>query len=83
MMATFATICLLSVIYLLGTVLAFTDGGEYQPYIGGLSKAMLAGVTKDSLRDGAREAVLGDAGKHRLAEAADVGLVFAAVGEGE
>ncbi len=50
LMATFATICLLSVIYLLvGYSLAFTDGGEYQPYIGGLSKAMLAGVTKDSL----------------------------------
>ena len=32
-----------------GYSLAFTDGGEYQPYIGGLSKAMLAGVTKDSL----------------------------------
>ncbi len=29
------------------------------------------------------QAVLGDAGKHRLAEAADVGLVFAAIGEGE
>jgi Amt family ammonium transporter len=50
LMATFATICLLSVIYLIvGYSLAFTDGGEYQPYIGGLSKAMLAGVTKDSL----------------------------------
>jgi Amt family ammonium transporter len=50
LMATFATICLLSVIWLIaGYSLAFTDGGEYQPYIGGLSKAMLAGVGKDSL----------------------------------
>ena len=50
LMATFATICLLSVIWLVaGYSLAFTDGGEYQPYIGGLSKAMLADVTKDSL----------------------------------
>ena len=50
LMATFATICLLSVLWVVvGYSLAFTDGGEYQPYIGGLSKALLAGVGKDSL----------------------------------
>jgi Amt family ammonium transporter len=51
LMATFATICLLSVLWVVaGYSLAFTDGGEYQPYIGGLSKALLAGVGKDSLQ---------------------------------
>ena len=38
-MATFATICLLSVLWMVaGYSLAFTDGGEYQPYIGGLEQ---------------------------------------------
>jgi ammonium transporter, Amt family len=51
LMATFATICLLSVLWAVaGYSLAFTDGGEYQPYIGGLSKALLAGIGKDSLQ---------------------------------
>ena len=36
--------------FVAGYSLAFTDGGEYQPYIGGLSKALLAGITKDSLQ---------------------------------
>ena len=39
LMATFATICLLSVLWAVaGYSLAFTDGGEYQPYIGGLEQ---------------------------------------------
>ena len=36
LMAGFATICLVSVIWVVsGYSLAFTDGGEYNPYIGG------------------------------------------------
>jgi Amt family ammonium transporter len=49
--ATFATFSLLSVLWFVaGYSLAFTDGGEYQPYIGGLSKAMFAGITPQSLQ---------------------------------
>jgi Amt family ammonium transporter len=48
--ATFATFSLLTISwFVVGYSLAFTDGGEYQPYIGGLSKALFAGVGKDSL----------------------------------
>jgi Amt family ammonium transporter len=51
MTATFATFALLSVLWFVaGYSLAFTDGGEYQPYIGGLSKALFAGVTPESLQ---------------------------------
>ena len=52
LMATFATISLLSVIYMVvGYSLAFTTNANegYQPYIGGLDKLLLAGVGKDSL----------------------------------
>ena len=39
LMATFATICLCRVLWVVaGYSLAFTDGGEYQPYIGGLEQ---------------------------------------------
>jgi len=49
--ATFATFSLLSLSwFVLGYSLAFTDGGDYQPYIGGLSKALFAGVTPESLQ---------------------------------
>jgi len=51
MTATFATFALLSVLWFVaGYSLAFTDGGEYQPYIGGLSKALFSGVTPASLQ---------------------------------
>lgn len=50
-MMVFATVCMLSVMWMLFSYsLAFTDGGHLQPYIGGLSKAMTAGVTKESLQ---------------------------------
>jgi Amt family ammonium transporter len=50
LMATFATICLLTVLYVVvGYSMAFTEGGEYNSYIGGFSKVMLAGVGKESL----------------------------------
>jgi Amt family ammonium transporter len=48
--ATFATFSILSITWFLyGYSLAFTDGGEYQPYIGGLSKVLFADVTPDKL----------------------------------
>jgi len=51
LMATFATVCLMSVLWVVaGYSLAFSDGGAYQHYIGGLSKAMFAGIGKDSLQ---------------------------------
>jgi len=51
LMATFATVCLMSVLWVVaGYSLAFSDGGAYQQYIGGLSKAMFAGIGKDSLQ---------------------------------
>ncbi|MBA2126163.1 ammonia channel protein [Hyphomicrobium methylovorum] len=54
----FATVCLMSIIWtFFGYSLAFTDGGEMNAYIGGLSKAMLAGVTKDSLQGTIPEAL--------------------------
>jgi Amt family ammonium transporter len=47
----FATVCLMSIIWMLfGYSLAFTDGGSLQAYIGGLDKALFAGVTKDALQ---------------------------------
>jgi Amt family ammonium transporter len=50
-MMVFAPVCLLSIIWtLFGYSLAFTDGGELQAYIGSLDKALLAGVTKESLQ---------------------------------
>jgi ammonium transporter, Amt family len=49
--ATFATFSVLTILWFVaGYSLAFTDGGEYQPYIGGLSKAMFAGITPQSLQ---------------------------------
>ncbi len=49
--ATFATFSLLTILwFLVGYSLAFTDGGANQAYIGGLSKALFAGVTPASLQ---------------------------------
>lgn len=51
LMQCFAITALMSIIWLVyGYSMAFTDGGEgLNPWIGGLSKAFLAGVTPDSL----------------------------------
>jgi len=47
----FVTTALMSIIWVLyGYSLAFTDGGGLNQYVGGLSKALLAGVTPDSLQ---------------------------------
>jgi Amt family ammonium transporter len=48
--ATLATFCILSLTWFLyGYSLAFTDGGANNAYIGGLSKALFAGVTPGAL----------------------------------
>ena len=49
-MQCFAITCLITIVWLVaGYSLAFTDGGALNSYIGGLSKALLKGVGKDSL----------------------------------
>jgi ammonium transporter, Amt family len=50
MMQCFAATCLITVLWMVaGYSLAFKDGGEYQPYIGGLSHFLLNGIGKDTL----------------------------------
>jgi len=50
LMQVFVTFSLISVLWVIyGYSLTFTDGGGLNGYIGGLSKAFLAGVTGDSL----------------------------------
>ncbi len=50
LMEVFATVCLVCVAWMLyGYSLAFTNGGEANNWIGGLSKAFLQGVTPASL----------------------------------
>ncbi|HPG88663.1 MAG TPA: ammonium transporter [Hyphomicrobium sp.] len=45
----FATVCLVCVLWLLyGYSLAFTNGGDHNSWVGGFSKAFLAGVTASS-----------------------------------
>jgi Amt family ammonium transporter len=49
-MQCFAITCLITLIWFaVGYSLAFTDGGSLNSYLGGLSKALLKGVGKDSL----------------------------------
>ena len=51
MMQCFAITCLTTVLWVVaGYSLAFADGGGLNAYIGGLSKAFLAGVDKDALQ---------------------------------
>ena len=50
LMQCFAITSLMTIIWVLyGYSLAFTDGGENNQFIGGLSKAFLSGITPDSL----------------------------------
>jgi ammonium transporter, Amt family len=52
LMQVFVTVSLMSILWaLFGYSLAFTDGGSLNGYIGGLSKAFLAGITATSLAD--------------------------------
>ncbi|PTW63553.1 ammonium transporter [Breoghania corrubedonensis] len=49
-MQSFAAACLMTVLWMVaGYSLAFSDGGAFNNYIGGLSNFMLAGLTKDAL----------------------------------
>ncbi len=49
-MQSFAVACLVTVLWtLIGYSLAFSNGGEFNAYIGGLDKALLLHMTKDSL----------------------------------
>lgn len=49
LLRVFATVCLICVLWLLyGYSLAFTGGGEFNSWVGGFSKAFLAGVTASS-----------------------------------
>ncbi len=49
LMQVFFTVCTVAILWVLyGYSMAFTDGGAFNAYIGGFSKAFLAGVTPDS-----------------------------------
>ncbi|WP_414832410.1 ammonium transporter [Afifella sp. YEN Y35] len=49
-MQSFAICCLATVLWMVcGYSLAFTDGGAFNAYVGGLSKMLLAGVGSDAL----------------------------------
>ncbi|MBK1623423.1 ammonium transporter [Afifella marina] len=49
-MQSFAICCLATVLWMVcGYSLAFTDGGAFNAYVGGLSKVLLAGVGSDAL----------------------------------
>jgi ammonium transporter, Amt family len=49
LMQVFTCVCLVCIIWVLyGYSLAFTEGGSFNMFVGGLSKAFLAGVTPDS-----------------------------------
>ena len=58
LMHCFAIACMASVAWLIIVYsLAFSDGGGLNPYIGGLSKAFLAGITTDTLSGSIPETV--------------------------
>lgn len=49
-MQVFATLCLVAILWVAyGYSMAFTNGGSLNPWVGGLSKAMLAGVDANSV----------------------------------
>jgi len=50
LMQVYATVCLVCILWMLyGYSLAFTEDARTAPFVGGLSKALLAGITTDSL----------------------------------
>lgn len=50
LMQVFATCCLMTILWMVvGYSLAFTDGGDYNAYVGGFDKVLLAGIGKDTL----------------------------------
>ncbi|MBM3565865.1 MAG: ammonium transporter [Alphaproteobacteria bacterium] len=57
-MQSFAIACLVTVLWMVvGYSLAFADGGALNAYIGGLSKAFMAGIGKDTLQGTIPESV--------------------------
>jgi len=49
-MQSFAIVCLVTIVWMIGGYsLAFTEGGSLNSYVGGLSKFLLSGVEKDSV----------------------------------
>jgi len=57
-MQSFATVCLMTILWMvLGYSLAFTDGGEANAFVGGLSKMFLSGMAADSLEGTIPESV--------------------------
>jgi Amt family ammonium transporter len=57
-MQSFTVTCLITIVWMVaGYSLAFTDGGSLNAWIGGLSKAFLAGVGKDSVTGSIPETV--------------------------
>ncbi|MGE5768195.1 MAG: ammonia channel protein, partial [Bacteroidota bacterium] len=57
-MQSFAITCLMSVLWMvIGYSLAFTDGGIFNDYIGGLSRFFLSGLSLDSVTGTIPEAV--------------------------
>jgi ammonium transporter, Amt family len=58
LMQCFAATCLITILWMVaGYSLAFKDGGEYQPYVGGLSYFLLNGMGKDTLQGTIPESV--------------------------
>ncbi|MGE0627026.1 MAG: ammonium transporter [Hyphomicrobiaceae bacterium] len=50
-MQSFAVCCLMTLVWMIaGYSMAFTDGGPFNAYVGGLSKAFFSGIGKDSLQ---------------------------------
>ncbi len=57
-MQSFAVACLMTVLWMIaGYSLAFSDGGDLNAYVGGLSKMFLAGIEKDTLQGTIPESV--------------------------
>jgi len=58
MMQSFATACVITVVWMIAAYsIAFTDGGPLNAYMGGMDKMFLAGIGKDSLQGTIPESV--------------------------
>jgi Amt family ammonium transporter len=52
LMQSFAITCIVTVLwFVIGYTIAFTDGGAYNDYVGGLSRVLLSGLTVDAICD--------------------------------
>ena len=58
-MQVFSVCCLMTVLWMVaGYSLAFSDGGEYNAYVGGLSNAFLANLSADTISGSIPESLL-------------------------